>query len=163
MLSDKIKNFSNTVLLFLMLMAVYSHYMVNDKFERTAPALVSVGCRHCIDWVPRAVNSRMTSGVFLSADGTTGDWLAAETKRSAIGDGERRRRQNKEARLSRIMARECVFVRFHVDPLDSTVSFLEHEASDHVTIFILNVLSLASIVPEVGLLRQNTIIRLFDE
>ncbi|XP_029665474.1 uncharacterized protein LOC115236888 isoform X1 [Formica exsecta] len=39
--SHKVKNLSNTVLLLLMLMAVYSHYMVNDKFERIAPALVS--------------------------------------------------------------------------------------------------------------------------
>ncbi|XP_029665478.1 transmembrane protein 35A isoform X5 [Formica exsecta] len=37
--SHKVKNLSNTVLLLLMLMAVYSHYMVNDKFERIAPAL----------------------------------------------------------------------------------------------------------------------------
>jgi len=28
------------VLLIMMMMAVYSHYMVNDKFERIAPALV---------------------------------------------------------------------------------------------------------------------------
>jgi len=44
--SDKIKNLSNTVLLLLMLMAVYSHYMVNDKFERIAPALVSDRLQH---------------------------------------------------------------------------------------------------------------------
>ncbi|KAK0172051.1 hypothetical protein PV328_005420 [Microctonus aethiopoides] len=36
----KIKNTSNTILLCLMLMAVYSHYRLNDKLERTAPALV---------------------------------------------------------------------------------------------------------------------------
>lgn len=37
---DKIKNGANIGLLLLTLMAVYSHYMVNDKLERTAPALV---------------------------------------------------------------------------------------------------------------------------
>ncbi|XP_011314099.1 transmembrane protein 35 [Fopius arisanus] len=36
----KVKNTSNAVLLFLMLMAFYSHYRLNDKLERTAPALV---------------------------------------------------------------------------------------------------------------------------
>lgn len=38
---DKVKQGANITLLLLMVMAVYSHYMVNDKFERTAPALVS--------------------------------------------------------------------------------------------------------------------------
>ncbi|KAK6641816.1 hypothetical protein RUM44_013533 [Polyplax serrata] len=38
--SNKVKHGANVILLFLMLMAVYSHYMVNDKFERIAPALV---------------------------------------------------------------------------------------------------------------------------
>lgn len=37
---DKIKNGANICLLGLTLMAVYSHYMVADKLERTAPALV---------------------------------------------------------------------------------------------------------------------------
>ncbi|XP_065172160.1 novel acetylcholine receptor chaperone, partial [Atheta coriaria] len=36
----KIKNGANVCLLLLTLMAVYSHYMVDDKLERTAPALV---------------------------------------------------------------------------------------------------------------------------
>ncbi|KAL3281496.1 hypothetical protein HHI36_004703, partial [Cryptolaemus montrouzieri] len=36
----KVKNGANVCLLFLTLMAVYSHYMVADKLERTAPALV---------------------------------------------------------------------------------------------------------------------------
>ncbi|XP_060518501.1 novel acetylcholine receptor chaperone [Cylas formicarius] len=36
----KIKNAANLCLLVLTLMAVYSHYMVADKLERTAPALV---------------------------------------------------------------------------------------------------------------------------
>ncbi|XP_076674525.1 putative acetylcholine receptor chaperone isoform X2 [Andrena cerasifolii] len=50
---NKIKNVSNAVLLLLMLMAVYSHYMVNDKFERIAPALVfflMLTGRLVIDW-----------------------------------------------------------------------------------------------------------------
>lgn len=38
--NNKIKSLSNAILLLLMLMAVYSHYMVNDRFERIAPALV---------------------------------------------------------------------------------------------------------------------------
>ncbi|KAG5890257.1 hypothetical protein JTB14_030184 [Gonioctena quinquepunctata] len=38
--NHKIKNASNIILLLLTLMAVYSHYMVADKLERTAPALV---------------------------------------------------------------------------------------------------------------------------
>lgn len=39
-LSDKVKNAANITLLSLMLLAVYSHYMVNDPFERCGPALV---------------------------------------------------------------------------------------------------------------------------
>lgn len=38
--SDKVKNAANVTLLSLMLLAVYSHYMVNDPFERCGPALV---------------------------------------------------------------------------------------------------------------------------
>ncbi|XP_019873328.1 novel acetylcholine receptor chaperone [Aethina tumida] len=38
--TSKIKNGANICLLVLTLMAVYSHYMVNDHLERTAPALV---------------------------------------------------------------------------------------------------------------------------
>ncbi|KAI4465249.1 spinal cord expression protein 4 [Holotrichia oblita] len=38
--NHKIKNGANICLLILTLMAVYSHYMVADKLERTAPALV---------------------------------------------------------------------------------------------------------------------------
>ncbi|XP_059612957.1 novel acetylcholine receptor chaperone [Phlebotomus argentipes] len=36
----KIKNAANITLLALMLLAVYSHYMVSDPFERSGPALV---------------------------------------------------------------------------------------------------------------------------
>lgn len=38
--NHKVKNGANVCLLLLTLMAVYSHYMVADKLERTAPALV---------------------------------------------------------------------------------------------------------------------------
>lgn len=38
--SDKIKNTANVTLLLLMFLAVYSHYMVSDPFERSGPALV---------------------------------------------------------------------------------------------------------------------------
>ncbi|XP_044752495.1 novel acetylcholine receptor chaperone [Coccinella septempunctata] len=38
--NHKVKNGANVCLLFLTLLAVYSHYMVADKMERTAPALV---------------------------------------------------------------------------------------------------------------------------
>lgn len=38
--NHKIKNASNITLLALMLLAVYSHYMVSDPFERSGPALV---------------------------------------------------------------------------------------------------------------------------
>jgi hypothetical protein len=39
--SARVKQGANIILVILMLMAVYSHYMVNDKFERIAPALVN--------------------------------------------------------------------------------------------------------------------------
>lgn len=57
--SYKIKNACNGVLLFLMLMAVYSHYMVNNKFEKIAPALVfffMLTGRLVIDWQLRRKN-----------------------------------------------------------------------------------------------------------
>lgn len=38
--TDKIKNAANITLLLLMFLAVYSHYMVSDPFERSGPALV---------------------------------------------------------------------------------------------------------------------------
>ncbi|XP_035792220.1 novel acetylcholine receptor chaperone [Anopheles aquasalis] len=38
--SHKIKNAANITLLMLMFLAVYSHYMVSDPFERSGPALV---------------------------------------------------------------------------------------------------------------------------
>nr|CAD7393660.1 unnamed protein product [Timema cristinae]CAD7430397.1 unnamed protein product [Timema monikensis] len=37
--SSSVKQGANIILLLMMLVAVYSHYMVNDKFERIAPAL----------------------------------------------------------------------------------------------------------------------------
>ncbi|XP_034238200.1 transmembrane protein 35A [Thrips palmi] len=49
----KVKQGANIVLILLMLVAVYSHYMVNDKFERIAPALVfffMLTGRMVIDW-----------------------------------------------------------------------------------------------------------------
>ncbi|KAJ1528767.1 hypothetical protein ONE63_007154 [Megalurothrips usitatus] len=49
----KVKQAANVVLILLMLVAVYSHYMVNDKFERIAPALVfffMLTGRMVIDW-----------------------------------------------------------------------------------------------------------------
>lgn len=38
--SHKVKNVANVTLLMLMFLAVYSHYMVSDPFERCGPALV---------------------------------------------------------------------------------------------------------------------------
>ncbi|XP_011506446.1 PREDICTED: transmembrane protein 35 [Ceratosolen solmsi marchali] len=60
----KIKNACNGVLLFLMLMAVYSHYMVNNKFEKIAPALVfffMLTGRLVIDWQLRRKNDLITT------------------------------------------------------------------------------------------------------
>ncbi|XP_020296115.1 transmembrane protein 35A [Pseudomyrmex gracilis] len=54
--SKKVKTYSNMVLLVLMMMAVYSHYMIHDKFERIAPALVFLFMligRLAIDWQER--------------------------------------------------------------------------------------------------------------
>lgn len=38
--NHKVKNVANVTLLLLMFLAVYSHYMVSDPFERCGPALV---------------------------------------------------------------------------------------------------------------------------
>lgn len=35
-----VKRVANVALILLMTLSVYSHYMVNDRFERLAPALV---------------------------------------------------------------------------------------------------------------------------
>jgi len=94
MFSDKVKNLSNTVLLVLMLMAVYSHYMVNDKFERVAPALVSI-YRYCEKLLYihllKAANCEMFLGILFYAYGTTGNRLAVETRGHAICNSKRRR------------------------------------------------------------------------
>lgn len=68
--SWKAKQAANFILLFQMMMAVYSHYMVNDKFERTAPALVfffMLTCRLVIDWQLR--RKEMAKEIAAVADG----------------------------------------------------------------------------------------------
>nr|CAG4644451.1 EOG090X0IKQ [Lepidurus arcticus] len=49
----KAKQVANVILIILMIGAVYSHYMVDDRFERMAPALVfffMLTCRLVVDW-----------------------------------------------------------------------------------------------------------------
>ncbi|KAK9503301.1 hypothetical protein O3M35_011902 [Rhynocoris fuscipes] len=61
---DAVKQGANITLLILMVMAVYSHYMVNDKFERTAPALVfffMLTGRMVIDWQLKRKQEVVTS------------------------------------------------------------------------------------------------------
>lgn len=80
-----------------MLMAVYSHYMVNDKFERIAPALVSVK-EACHQYVTiehekrKSWNPIVLLGILPHADRTTSDRLAIETRGRATSNGERSRR-----------------------------------------------------------------------
>lgn len=38
--TEKIKNAGNIILLALMFLSIYNHYMVSDAFERIGPALV---------------------------------------------------------------------------------------------------------------------------
>jgi hypothetical protein len=48
-----LKRLSNIILLSLSLLSVYSHFLTDDRFERTAPALVLLfmtGCRLIIDF-----------------------------------------------------------------------------------------------------------------
>lgn len=102
--SDRIKNASNAVLLLLMLMAVYSHYMVNDKFERIAPALVSVKKEFLQSSNVKSENllefDRFFAGILLHADGTTSDRLATKTRRRATDNGKRSRRQDQKTGLN---------------------------------------------------------------
>ncbi|KAF6205341.1 hypothetical protein GE061_019512 [Apolygus lucorum] len=61
---DAVKQGANITLLLLMIMAVYSHYMVNDKFERTAPALVfffMLTGRMVIEWQLKRRQEDVTS------------------------------------------------------------------------------------------------------
>jgi len=49
----KIKNFGNLLLMATKILNLYSHYAINDKFERMAPSLVfffMLVCRMVVDW-----------------------------------------------------------------------------------------------------------------
>ena len=51
--SRRVKNVSNVFLLLLKLLNCYSHWAINDEFERTAPTLaflLMLGCRMVVDW-----------------------------------------------------------------------------------------------------------------
>ena len=51
--SRRVKNVANVLLLFVKLLNCYSHWAINDEFERTAPTLVfllMLGCRMVVDW-----------------------------------------------------------------------------------------------------------------
>lgn len=70
------KTACNGVLLTLMILTVYSQYMVNEKFERIGPALVCffmLTCRMTIDWQNRSREaglSATTNGVETSTSGS---------------------------------------------------------------------------------------------
>ena len=47
------KNVANVILIGVKLLNAYSHWAINDEFERTAPTLVfllMLGCRMVVDW-----------------------------------------------------------------------------------------------------------------
>nr|CAG4643622.1 EOG090X0IKQ [Ilyocryptus agilis] len=49
----RIKQIANVILLFLMIIAIWLHWMVDDKLERSAPALVfffMLTCRLVVEW-----------------------------------------------------------------------------------------------------------------
>ena len=51
--SRKVKNAANVFLLLIKTLNVYSHWAINDEFERTAPSLVfflMLSCRLVVDW-----------------------------------------------------------------------------------------------------------------
>lgn len=88
MISDKVKNLSNTVLLLLMLMAVYSHYMVNDKFERIAPALVSDRWHCWSNFVSRKLEKWFQVFFFMLTGRLVIDWqLRRENAQSVTANG----------------------------------------------------------------------------
>lgn len=77
--SDTIKNIANVGLLSLTILAVYSHYMVDDMLERTAPALVflfMLSGRLVVYWqVFRQGKTTTTSTDGKPADGTTSSFM----------------------------------------------------------------------------------------
>jgi hypothetical protein len=80
----RVKQGANIILVILMLMAVYSHYMVNDKFERIAPALVNI----LLIQISRNIKKILVSGVFLHASLSTSCGLAIEAQGAAeVGSG----------------------------------------------------------------------------
>ena len=51
--SRRVKNVANVLLVLVKTLNVYSHWAINDEFERTAPTLVfllMLGCRLVVDW-----------------------------------------------------------------------------------------------------------------
>lgn len=74
------KQFANVLLLLMMLGAVYTHYAIDDKFERTAPAIVftfMLTCRLVVYLQVRRKESMATTKALAKA---TLDPLAKEFK-----------------------------------------------------------------------------------
>nr|CAG4638847.1 EOG090X0IKQ [Cyclestheria hislopi] len=62
--NKRIKQLANVILVVLMLGAIYSHWMVDDKLERCAPALVfffMLSCRLIVEWQLHRKSTKVTT------------------------------------------------------------------------------------------------------
>lgn len=88
----QVKRASNMILFILTVLSVYSHFMVDEKFERTAPALVfffMLSCRLVVEFqnerklLKKAQQQAEEDQRLLDGDATAGNSTAA-----AVGGGK---------------------------------------------------------------------------
>lgn len=83
--SELTKQIANYVLLTLMIGAIYSHWMVDDKLERSAPALVfffMLSCRLVVEWqLSRKAIKAESSQAAAASDATT---TAADSSKKTV-------------------------------------------------------------------------------
>ena len=89
--SRRVKNFANVALVLVKTLNVYSHWAINDEFERTAPTLVfllMLGCRLVVDWQvakrdrEESEDEQLTSHGAISNSGGAATNLIHKPKRS---------------------------------------------------------------------------------
>lgn len=78
--SERTKQVANFILLSLMIGAIYLHWMVDDKLERSAPALVfffMLTCRLVVEW---QIQRQMLAAAKQEAKLSSGEASAKSTK-----------------------------------------------------------------------------------
>lgn len=83
-LSERTKQVANVILLFLMICAVCLHWAIEDKLERTAPAIVfffMLSCRLVVEWQLHRQEKAEALAKVQAAKVATSETRAKATKR----------------------------------------------------------------------------------